>query len=179
MHRSLHIVAALLIVALPAAAQQKPQMPGMAMPEKKAPEMDMTEVTSKAPYHPGLGELMIAFVQPRHVKLGLAGAAKNWPCAAYELDELRETFDDVGRLVIKHGKLDIAPAIASTVKPPMEALDQAIKAQDPAAFAKSYGDLTAGCNACHQSGDHPMIVIKVPDAGAAAAFPDQDFSPPK
>jgi hypothetical protein len=142
----------------------------------KMPAMDTDEILSKTPYHPGLGELMTAFVQPRHIKLGLAGAAKNWAYAAYELGELRETFDDVGKLVIKHGKLEIALAIASTVKQPIEALDAAIKAQDAVAFTKAFADLTAGCNACHQSADHPMIVIKVPDV-VGTAFPDQDFSP--
>src|ERR1700733_293115 len=84
----------------PGDAQQK-----MTMPAKSMPGMAMDEVTSKAPYHPGLGELMTAFVQPRHIKLGLAGAARNWAYAAYELGELRETFDDVGKLVLKHGTL--------------------------------------------------------------------------
>jgi hypothetical protein len=179
MRRSVHLAAAVsLVLAVPAVAQQKMQMPDTAAPAKTAPPMDMNEVTSEAPYHPGLGELMTAFVQPRHIKLGLAGAEQNWAYAAYELDELRETFDDVGKLVIRHGKLDIAPAIASTVKPPMDALDQAIKAQDAAAFTKAYGDLTAACNACHQSADHPMIVIKVPTV-SGAAFPDQEFRPQK
>jgi hypothetical protein len=59
----------------------------------------------------------------------------------------------------------------------MAALDAAIKAKDPGAFTKAYADLTASCNACHQSGDHPMIVIKAPTV-SGAAFPDQEFSPP-
>jgi hypothetical protein len=139
-------------------------------------KMDMGEVHSAAPYHPGLGELMTAFVQPRHIKLGLAGAAGNWAYAAYELDELREAFDDVGKLVPKHGNLMMAPAIASTVKPPMAALAKAISAKDAAAFKTAYGQLTEACNACHKSADHPMIVIKVPDAGSTA-FPDQEFEP--
>jgi hypothetical protein len=150
----------------------------MDMGGKKMPGMDMDEVLSKTPYHPGLGELMTAFVQPRHIKLGLAGTAQNWAYAAYELGELRETFDDVGQLVLKHGNLEIAPAIASTVKPPMDALDAAIKAKDQAAFTKAYGDLTAGCNACHQSADHKMIVIQTPTV-SGTAYPDQDFNPPK
>jgi len=174
--RSIFALAVLIAAAMPSAAQQKMNMPGMG--GKAMPGMDMDEVTSKAPYHPGLGELMTAFVQPRHIKLGLAGGAQNWTYAAYELGELRETFDDVGKLVIKHGNLEIAPAIAATVKPPMDTLDKAIKAKDAAAFTKAYADLTAGCNACHQSAEHPMIVIKVPDI-AGTAFLDQDFSPPK
>lgn len=168
-------LAALVALAVPGAAQQHSTMPGMNMPGMTMP---MHEVLSTAPYHPGLGELMTAFVQPRHIKLGFAGAAQNWDYAAYELDELREAFDDAGKLVLKHGSLSIPQAIASTVKQPMDALDAAIKAKDPAAFTKAYADLTTACNACHQSAEHPMIVIKVPDV-AGTAFPDQDFSPPK
>lgn len=166
--KGLPVLIALAAFAVPAGvgAQQTMAMPGM----------DMGEVHSAAPYHPGLGELMTAFVQPRHIKLGLAGAAGNWPYAAYELGELRETFDDVGKLVPKHGDLMIAPAIASTVKPPMAALDKAIKAKDPGMFKIAYGSLTDACNACHKSAEHPMIVIKVPDA-AGSAFPDQSFEP--
>jgi hypothetical protein len=59
----------------------------------------------------------------------------------------------------------------------MAAVDAAIKAKDGAAFTKAYADLTASCNACHQSADHAMIVIQAPTV-AGAAFPDQDFSPP-
>ena len=141
------------------------------------PSMNMNETKSAAPYHPGLGELMTAFVQPRHIKLGLAGAAGNWGYAAYELKELTESFDDVAELVPKHGNLAIPEAIASTVKQPMAALDAAIKAKDTAAFTKAYANLTTACNACHRSADHPMIVIQVP---TASAFPDQDFrSPPR
>jgi hypothetical protein len=35
-------------------------------------------------YLPGLGDLMTTIVQPRHVKLALAGRGKNWVHAAYE-----------------------------------------------------------------------------------------------
>lgn len=136
----------------------------------------MPQSKAAVPYHPGLGDLMTAFVQPRHIKLGLAGRAGNWPYAAYELGELREAFDDIAKLVPKHGKLDIPPAIASTVTQPMADLDTAIKAKDRAAFGKAYAALTDACNACHRSGDHPMIVIQVP---TASPFPDQDFRPAK
>jgi hypothetical protein len=156
--------------ALPSLAQQHPNMPGMTMPG-----MNMGDVYSNIPFRPGLGELMTAFVQPRHTKLGLAGVAQNWDYAAYELDELSETFDDVGKLILKHGALSIPQAIAATVKQPLDALDAAIKAKDSAGFAKAYADLTTGCNACHQSSGHPMIVIQVPSV-SGTAFPDQDFS---
>jgi hypothetical protein len=125
-------------------------------------------------FHPDMGDLMTAFVQPRHIKLGLAGNDKNWPYVAYELNELRETFDEVAELVPKYRDMPVPDMIASTVKEPLAALDQAIKAKDANRFAAAYGQLTASCNACHQSTDHPMIVIQAPKA---AAFADQDFQP--
>src|SRR6185436_14804061 len=42
----------------------------------------------------GLGEIM-ALQQMRHIKLWYAGSSANWELAAYELDELKEGFDDV------------------------------------------------------------------------------------
>jgi hypothetical protein len=151
-------------------------LPGIAQQHGSTPGMTMHETPSAAPFHPGLGDLMTAFVQPRHIKLGLAGSEQNWPYAAYELNELRESFDKVARLVPKHRALAIPAAIESTVRPPIAALDAAIKAKDQAAFNKAYGELTASCNACHQSADHAMIVIQAP---AVSAFPDQDFRPLK
>jgi hypothetical protein len=153
-------------LAAPAAAQQHTH------------GMDMDEVRSNAPFRPGLGDLMTALVQPRHTKLGLAGMALNWDYATYELDELRETFELVGKQILKQGSLSIPQTIAATVKQPMDALDTAIKAKDPAGFAKAYADLTDACNDCHKSADHAMIVIQVPTVGSTA-FPDQVFSPAK
>jgi len=146
-----------LVTPEPAVAQQHTNMP---------------ETKSAAPYHPGLGELMTAFVQPRHINLGLAGKEQNWPYASFELGELTEAFDDIAELVPKHDNLPIPEMIASTVKQPMEALDAAIKATDTVAYTKAYADLTASCNACHQSAGHPEIVIQVP---TVSSFPDQDF----
>jgi len=128
-------------------------------------------------YVPRLGDIMNA-VQTRHIKLWFAGKAQNWDLAAYELDELRDTFDGVGKLILKHGQLSIPQAIAATVKQPLDALAAAIKAKDSPGFVKAYADLTAGCNACHQSAGHPMIVMQVPTV-SGTAFPDQDFSPKK
>jgi mono/diheme cytochrome c family protein len=58
----------------------------------------------------------------------------------------------------------------------MEAVEAAIKAKDTAAYTKAYADLTASCNACHQSAGHPEIMIQVP---TVLFFPDQDFRPQK
>jgi hypothetical protein len=127
--------------------------------------------------HPAaLGDLMTAFVQPRHIKLGLAANEQNWTYAAYELDQLRETFADLAEILPKYRDLSIPDLITSTVKEPLAALDRAIRAKDGNQFTAAYGQLTASCNACHQSYDRTAIVIKPP---TVAAFPDQDFRPPR
>jgi hypothetical protein len=126
--------------------------------------------------HPAaLGDLMTAFVQPRHIKLGLAGNGQNWPYAAYELGQLRETFADVAEILPKYRNLSIPDMITSTVKEPLAALDRAIQAKDGNQFTAAYGQLTAACNACHQSYNRAVIMIQPP---TAAAFPDQDFRLP-
>ncbi|MGC2198555.1 MAG: cytochrome c [Stellaceae bacterium] len=123
-----------------------------------------------------VGDLMTAFVQPRHIKLGLAGAEQNWPYAAYELDQLRETFDDVAEILPKYRNLSIPDMITSTVKEPLAALNRAIQDKDANQFTAAYGQLTASCNACHQSYDRAMIVIRPP---TVADFSDQDFRLPR
>lgn len=49
----------------------------------------------KPDYHPSMGDLMTMAVQPRHIKLGLAGKYQNWIYAKYELGELRNGFTRV------------------------------------------------------------------------------------
>ena len=130
-----------------------------------------------AQQHPAaLGDLMTALVQPRHIKLGLAGSEQNWPYAAYELDQLRETLADVADILPKYRDLSIPDMITSTVKEPLAALNRAIQAKDANQFNTAYGQLTKSCNACHQSYDRAAIVIQPP---TGTAFPDQDFRPPK
>jgi hypothetical protein len=130
--------------------------------------------TAQQHHAAALGDLMTAFVQPRHIKLGVAGKEQNWPYAAYELDQLRETFADVAEIMPKYRDLSIPDLITSTVKQPLAALDQAVKAKDANRFTAAYSQLAASCNACHQSYDRAMIVIQ---PATAAFFPDQNFSP--
>jgi hypothetical protein len=125
--------------------------------------------------HPAaLGDLMTALVQPRHIKLGLAGNEKNWLYAAYELDQLRETLADVAEILPKYRDLSIPDMIDSTVKTPLAALSAAIQAKDGNQFTVAYGQLTAACNTCHRSYDRAEIVIQSP---TVTEFSDQDFRP--
>ena len=134
------------------------------------------EATTPQAYRPSFGDLMTIAVQPRHIKLGLAGQERNWTYAAYELRELQGALQRIARAVPVYRSMDMAALIEATTKAPMEDVAAAIKSGDAAKFAEAYAQLTATCNACHQSTDHGAIVIQVPKA---SAYPDQDFRPPK
>jgi hypothetical protein len=123
-------------------------------------------------YRPGLGDLMTMTVQPRHLKLALAGRDKNWAYAAYEWHELEESLERIATQVPKWRELDIGQLMAATVKQPLDDLEAAIKASDGQRFNTAFRHLTDACNACHKSANLAMIVIKVPDE---SAFPNQDF----
>jgi hypothetical protein len=124
---------------------------------------------------PGLGDLMMATLQPRHTKLGLAGQKKNWPYAAYELGELQESFDRIERLSPRWHDFAVSETIQAVTREPMANLSTAIKGADAAAFAQAYGQLTEGCNLCHQSAGRGVIVIQAP---GISSLPDQDFRRP-
>jgi hypothetical protein len=124
------------------------------------------------PYQPGMGDLMVTIVQPRHLKLGLAGQARNWDYADYAQHELEEALETVEKHIPKWRNLDIGQLMAATVKQPLEEVEKAVKAKNAVAFDAAYRQVTEACNACHRSANLPAIVIKVPDA---SAFPNQEF----
>src|SRR6266850_3430810 len=98
-------------------------------------------------YAPGLGEIM-TLQQMRHTKLWLAGEAKNWELASYEVDELGEGFDDVIKFHPTHKESPVAPkdAIPRMVNAPLMELKMAIDKKDSAAFEQAYDKFTAACN---------------------------------
>src|SRR5215831_19991973 len=126
------------------------------------------------PFQPHMGALMSMLIQPRHAKLGLAGKAENWPLAAYALRELKQGFAVVAKAVPRFRGRPVAELVDSAVGQPITLLDFAIKLRYPSQFNDAYGQLTAGCNACHATNEHPFVVIKVPEL---SSFPDQDFAP--
>jgi hypothetical protein len=129
-------------------------------------------VTPTPDYHPSLGDLMTMAVQPRHTKLGLAGQAKNWPYAQYELSELRNAFARIARTIPTYRNIDMAAVIGALTTEPLKAVEQAINAKDVGQFKSAYARLTTTCNACHLSQDHPFVLIRIPGTNP---YPDQDF----
>jgi hypothetical protein len=156
------LLAALLIAAAGSAGlAQTPPPP----PAPLSPPM---------PYVMGMGDMMNTLVQPRHAKLGLAGRAENWPLAGYALVQLRQAFAGIAKAVPKFRGMPVGELADAALTAPLNAIEAAIKQQDPKKFAAAYDQLNQGCNACHIELDHPYVVIKTPDA---SAFPNQDFKP--
>ncbi len=125
-----------------------------------------TAAEPSGPSGPSLSDIMV-LQQMRHIKLWFAGRAGNWPLADYEIDALKDGFDDVtkmldGDIVDKH----VGAAVA--------ALEKSIDAKDRAAFITAFDKLSAGCNACHHTLDHAFIAIQRP---TALPYSDQSFAP--
>jgi hypothetical protein len=120
-----------------------------------------------SPYVPSLSEMMTG-QQERHIKLWFAGHARNWPLADYEVGQLEDGFDDIGKLI--GGDL-----VDKQVSAPLKALEKAIADKDRRAFEAAFDTLSAGCNSCHHTLDHAFIVIQRP---ALLPYSNQSFAPP-
>lgn len=127
-------------------------------------------------FKPGLGEIM-SLTAMRHAKLWFAGQAENWALAAYELDELKEGFEDVELFhpTHKHLKLPMKQLLSATMQQPMMTLEKAVETKNLIEFNNHYDQLTAGCNACHQMADFGFNVNVVTRPNFNP-FANQNFS---
>jgi hypothetical protein len=128
-----------------------------------------------APYSPGIAEIMIA-TQIRHAKLWLAGDARNWALADYEIDEIKEGFEDVVQYFPVYKDMPVGKMIEATIMSPIEEVEKAVKARDRAGFVAAFDKLTAACNSCHQAANRAFIVIQRPST-SSSTFPNQSFAP--
>jgi hypothetical protein len=124
-------------------------------------------------YSPGLGEIM-TLQQMRHSKLWFAGKARNWGLADYEVDELKEGFEDVAKLFPKVNDVATAPVIEGITSKQIADLEKAVEAKDRTKFASAFDQLTAACNGCHQQTKHGFIAIQRP---TALPYTNQVFAP--
>jgi hypothetical protein len=127
------------------------------------------------PYTPGLGEIM-TLQQMRHTKLWLAGQARNWELAAYEIKELGEGFDDIVKYHPTHEESPVAPkdAIPRMVTAPVADLKAVIESKGALAFEPAFDALTKACNNCHEATNFGFNVVQRP---ATNPYPNQVFTP--
>ncbi len=126
-------------------------------------------------YAPGVADIMIA-TQVRHAKLWLAGDARNWELADYEIDELKEGLEDIVKYFPVYKDMPVGQMIEATAMAPIAEVEAAVKTRDRTKFASAFDKLTGACNTCHTSSNRPFIVIQRP---TGSAFPNQSFAPKK
>ena len=117
---------------------------------------------------PRLGDIMNA-AQSQHMKLWFAGKSLNWELASYELRQLKASLVEAASLYP-----GIPVTNVTTMAQPVQSTANAVGARDTKRFAKAVGELTDGCNACHQSMGLSYIVMRVP---TFSSFSNQVFPP--
>jgi hypothetical protein len=95
------------------------------------------EASPPPAYRPGLGDLMTGTIQPRHIKLALAGREKNWVYAAYELREMEEAFDRLSVVWPQWRQVRIVEMIETIIRQPLFDLGQAIKQKNEVRYAEA------------------------------------------
>ena len=131
-----------------------------------SPFMVAAQTTQKSPAR--LADVMSA-VQFRHSKLWTAGQQKNWELAGYELELVKTSLNEAIAFYT-----DIPVDNITMIDPPIKSIESAIAARNGVAFGKAFGELTTGCNSCHQSTGRGFIVMTVP---TASPFGNQSFAP--
>jgi len=128
-------------------------------------------------FKPGFDDMMTMLIQPRHIKLYLAGQEENWVLARFQLNELRAAFARIGDTIPDFGFFPVDDAVEATMDEPFNAALAAINAGDRDAFDAAYTGITEACNACHQAMHFPFLVIQNPETDSESPFINQDFSP--
>jgi hypothetical protein len=125
------------------------------------------------PFKPGLGEIM-TLQQMRHLKLWLAAQSGNWGLADYELDELKEGFEDITKYYPTKDDVPTGTMAEAIVAKEVAELAKLIEAKDKKNFVSAFDRLTASCNACHQTAKKEFIRIQRPSGNP---YTNQAFAP--
>ena len=119
---------------------------------------------------------MNLIVQPRHIKLALAGREENWPLAAYEIKELRAALANVARTRPRFRDQPVGEMTENVLGAAFRSIDEAIREKNSKKFVEASDTVTEGCNSCHAALNHAFVVIRIPEQ---TSFPNQDFRLPK
>jgi len=118
-------------------------------------------------YAPGLGEIM-GGIQTHHAKLWYAGINDNWKLAQYEIDELKERFEQARDIETGRPEVKMIPMMY----PAIDSIKDAIGRKNLNQFKSGFQLLTASCNSCHVANNFEFNVITIPTAPPVS---NQDF----
>ncbi len=117
---------------------------------------------------PALGDIM-GKIQFRNIKLWYAIKERNWGLMDYELDQIKDGFNNA---VILYRNIPVE--FIAAADEPLSALQKAAKLKDGSKLERDFAALTAACNSCHKAADVGFIVIKTP---TSFPFSDQEAGP--
>ncbi|HVB85150.1 MAG TPA: hypothetical protein VNK23_00590 [Candidatus Dormibacteraeota bacterium] len=164
-------LAGLVVMFLAGCSRQQNPAPNAAL-EAKVATLEQHVNDGK----PGLGEIM-GVIEQHHAKLYYAGTKKNWPLAAYELNEIQESLEEAMNLYptpFKNVTVALPKIIPAMTKRTIAGVQNAIQQKNEKSFVSAYQDLSKSCSSCHAAENHPFIKIQTPGPGM---FSDQDFAP--
>ena len=118
-------------------------------------------------YAPGLGEIM-GGIQTHHAKLWYAGINDNWKLAQYEIDELKERFEQARIVETDRPEVKMIPMMY----PSIDSINASISHKNLAQFKSGFRLLTASCNSCHSDNNFEFNIITIPTAPPVS---NQDF----
>ncbi|RTL59880.1 MAG: hypothetical protein EKK37_03280 [Sphingobacteriales bacterium] len=124
-----------------------------------------------AAYKPGFGEFMSG-IQVHHAKLWFAGINQNWPLADFEINEIKESIDNLKL----YQQARVETKYLGMIDGPLDSVAHSINNKDEAGFRKNFLFLTNTCNNCHHEVNFEFNKVKIPDT---PPFSNQDFSPAK
>lgn len=160
----MRIIPALVVVGL---------LGALVPPLLAQPQQPVASAPASGAYKPKLADIML-MLQIRHAKLSLAGEAQNWPLAEFQLEELKEAFEDAERHYPVFKDVPVKQMIESVAAPAVSEIEKAVAAKDRAGFVRAFQNLTVACNNCHQGASRGFFVIQRP---AVSPFPNQSFAP--
>ena len=129
--------------------------------------IDSLEIKLSDSYKPGFGEFMSS-IQTHHSKLWFAGQNENWKLADFEINEIKESLEDIKKYCTDRPETQSIGMIDQ----PLQNVSKAIQQKNIAEFKDSYTILTSTCNSCHQATKHEFNVITIP---TAPPFSNQRF----
>ncbi|MBP8033881.1 MAG: hypothetical protein KAZ71_04735 [Bacteroidia bacterium] len=119
-------------------------------------------------YRPGFGEFMSG-IQVHHNKLYFAGQNQNWKLADFEIQEIKESLNDIS----EYCKDREESKSIGMIYPALDSLNYSISKKSLVLFKSSFNALTNTCNSCHQATNFGFNVVKIPET---MPFSNQDFA---
>lgn len=111
-------------------------------------------------------------VEYHFANLWFAGMERNWPLAAFYLNETRSHLNWAVRVrpvrpLAGGAEIDLRPILQGIEASALRELKSAIEGEDAAAFESSYRAMLSECHGCHEAAEKPYLRPQVPTRPAS------------